>query len=448
MLHGAFLMQITRILILDDDEPNRLFFETALREMDLGDEVYTARTGLEAMEIVVDRHIQLIITAWELRGMPGTVFIQKAKTARKRKYLPFLIYSKRMDDEGVQLTKDLGIQHIINMPFDKAAVIKEIQTILTEEENIDEREKKIRRMEDYLEEDKPGLALKCADNHLFYKSIYLPRALTTRGRVWFEINKFDKAEVDFKRAIEEQEDYIPAHQLLAKLYSHRGRHLESIQILEHMSSVSPKNLSTLNLLGKVYIAADRDDDAREVFGKVSEMDETNQECKDGQATLAVKEGDLSLAMDLLAQTESGNEMAGVFNSLAISMVNSGDFGKGIDTYRSALHVLSDKAKVHLLHYNLGLALKKEGHLKEAFVQLAKSYLEHPGFEKAYVSMARVAKELKAQGVTYEKDLVSEVKKARNKWQQEAEQDNIDGEDVESAEAGESGGDDGSDKDAA
>ena len=155
--------------------------------------------------------------------------------------------------------------------------------------------------------------------------------------------------------------------------------------------------------------------AKGVFDKVEKIDSENSQLNDEKGKMAFKEGDIPLAAQLLAETEAGEELARHFNNLAIAKVASEQFDEGIQTYKNAIQLLSDKAKLHQLHYNLGLAWKKKGDMEQGFILLCQSYLIDPSFEKAYIALARVSKELKAEGKKLDAKLVNKVKIARQKY---------------------------------
>src|SRR5262249_2572326 len=151
----------------------------------------------------------------------------------------------------------------------------------------------------------------------------------------------------------------------------------------------------------VYVDAERHDDAKKTFASVSTIDPDSPPLKDEQAKLAFKEGDLPLAAKLLAETQNGDAIARHFNNLAIALTHQQKFEKAIETYENAIKLLSDKAKLHALHYNLGLALAKKGDLARSFTQLAESYKGDPSFEKAYAALARVSKQMAEKGLAYD-----------------------------------------------
>ena len=98
--------------------------------------------------------------------------------------------------------------------------------------------------------------------------------------------------------------------------------------------------------------------------------------------------------------------------MAITQVNNKHFASGIKTYENAIHLLVDKTRLYLLQYNLGLAYRKNKQLEDALKILTKSYLSEPTYEKAYVAIARVYKEMKKLGLTPDSSLIRQVKDAR------------------------------------
>jgi tetratricopeptide (TPR) repeat protein len=171
---------------------------------------------------------------------------------------------------------------------------------------------------------------------------------------------------------------------------------------------SPKNITTLLSLGGAYVDADRHQEAQSVFQTVSALDPDSQDLKDARGKLAFKEGDVPLAAQLLAETQNGDAIARYFNNLAIALAHGGKFDKAIETYENAIKLLVTKARLSSLHYNLGLACAKKGDLARAFRELATSYKGDPTFEKAYVALARVSKQMKEAGQTYDAALAREV----------------------------------------
>jgi tetratricopeptide (TPR) repeat protein len=405
-------MAVERFIVVDDADQNLLFFQVLLKEIGI-ENCVTSTNSVEALELIDTQHIQFVICAWEMGPMPGTVFVQKARAKKNRKYMPCLIYSKRMAEGDVNLTRELGFNSILSMPFDRDAAKKQIQDMIKAEENIDPLEKQLRKIEYNLIDNRPSEALKLVDGKVLKKGVYFARAQTMVADIWLRLMKYDKAETHLKDALEDSPEYFPALQLKCQLLKKLNRHAEAIEILVLMSKKSPNNITTLVNLGCAYVDTKQYDKAKETFDQVKSIDSSkNEELVEGQAKLAFAKGDMNLASQLVAELESGDEMARYFNNMAISMVVMGECDKGIATYQNAMKVLADRAKLHLLQYNLGLALKKKGDLQGSLQEFCNSYFTEPKYDKAYSAAARIVRDLRQKGAKFDKKLVDKLKETR------------------------------------
>ena len=402
---------IEKVLILDDNESNLLFFEVLFGQLTGQYKVFTATTGAQGVSLVKLQHIQFVVSAWEMNPMPGTIFIQKIRKDRVNAHLPCLIYSKKMTDEDIALTTELSLNNIIKMPFDKSQVRDIITKMIADEENITSIEKKLRKVEFLSGEGKYSDALNQINESVMQKSPE-GRGFALAGEAWLGMRNFEKAEEYLKKALAINPGNFQASRLLAKCYSQMGRHEESIAILEQRLSESPKSLISLLSLGSAYASANQYDNAREVFNRVEKVDKEFEGLNDERGILAFREGNISLAAKFLAETTQGDEIARSFNDLGIAQISVKSFDKGITLYLNAISLLKEKAKLHLLKYNLALAYYKKSDLENSFSYFCESYLEEPSYEKAYSSLAKVSKELKLAGKAADRSLVEKVKEAR------------------------------------
>ena len=405
-------MAVERILIVDKDEANLLFFEMALREMGCN-YTFTARNGEEGLQLADKEHVQMVIIAWELDpSMSGTLFIQKVKSKRRRKYLPCLLYSKRMKDSDIQLTKELGFADILSMPFDKTAAKKKMKEIIDRENEIPHHEAALRRIENYLTEDKVDEALKLLTPQLLSDKTIVARTNTVAAEVYLNSGNPGMVKEMLERAFAADAVYYPAQQVKARFLAQQGMHNEAIAMLKEMADKCPANLSTKLNLGNTFVGAKRFDEAKATFAEVRKVDANRQEAKDGLATVAVAEGDVSLAVQLISETENGYEIAKMLNAIAITQVGAGEFDKAIKTYRDAVKLLQSKISLAKLQFNLALAFKKKGDLMTCWHELADCYIGDPSFEKAYALLVKITQEFKAKNIKPPVEIIKKVKAAR------------------------------------
>lgn len=401
---------IDTALIIDENDGQILFWEMLLSEINL--KVVKARAGAEALEKIEKENIPFAVVAWELSSMPGTLLVQKARESRKKRRMPFVIYTSRMSESDAELLRELGLESIVTLPLEKAKIKSLVTEILDRENNISSLELKLRRMEDFLTDHKPTEVLKLIGPDVSKKGPHRPRYKVIVGETFLQIGNIAKAMKAVDEALESDPHYLPAHYLKGRLLSLSGRHDEAIALLKQTSGKRPQNIESLVNLGSVYVAADRIDEAKAIVASVETMDAENESIKDTKGKIALSEGNLSLAAQLLSQTQNGDDIARFYNSLGISLVKKNEFEKGIETYQSAITLLSNKARIHLLLFNLAMAYRKKGDTYSEVVHFSKSYLSEPRFEKAYACIARGVQEAKSKGIKLDSGLLTEVVKTR------------------------------------
>ena len=349
-----------------------------------------------------------------MNSLSGTLFIQKVRNAKRTRRIPFLIYSKRLSVQDLRLTSELGMTNVLGMPFDRIKATSLIREILEAENSLTKEEVRLRKMEDLLEEGKPAECLKFIGPEMTKKGPHLSKFNALVAEAWLQLGKTEKSMKLLEEAIQIDSENLHAKFLLSRVRSHMGQHDEAIRILHEMIDASPLNISTKVKLGSAFVDADRHDEAKKVFSEVMDLDPDSIPAKEELGKIAFKEGDLPLAGQLLAQTENGDILARYFNSLGIALVAIKNFDKGIETYMNAISILANKAKTHLLLYNLGLAYRKKGDLKLALSKFAESYVSDPSFEKAYAGVVTINREMREKQLPVDSMLIARVKATRER----------------------------------
>jgi len=135
------------ILIVDDDEVNREFFEVMLKRLNFN--VRTAADGEEALEKLHEGDISLVLldnllpkySGWEV-----TRIIRNEQEHAKHKNVPIIMFSAMNTAEGKIRGYDLGIDDYITKPFNFVEVLARIKSVLRHRAVIEQmlrREKQI-----------------------------------------------------------------------------------------------------------------------------------------------------------------------------------------------------------------------------------------------------------------------------------------------------------------
>jgi tetratricopeptide (TPR) repeat protein len=403
--------KIKRFLIVSEKEESNAFFKILLREKQVQDITQCFR-ATEAVEMLDLKRIQFVIVEREMETMSGSVLLQRIRSLRQFAYVPILLFSSSLSEESIRLAKELG-KDILKVPLVKELVWPVIKGICEREEAIDPFELEMRKAELNVIDRQFSPALEvikiATKNHP-----QTARSQAISGEAWFGLGDMEKAEKALNSAIKEKQNFYPAMQLLARIYSRTGRQTEAIQLLSSMSEAAPENIRTLLNLGAAYSEADRLDKAREVLTRVRNLDPGNKEAALELGKIAFREGAEAEAEAYLSEAEDGAELGRFFNNLAIGMVNNGQLDVGVRTYEAAMRILKRRAPENLIYlqYNLGIAVKKKGDLNLAFSLLTVCCMARPSYDRAYSSLIGVVKEMQAKGMEFDRELIHRITEAR------------------------------------
>jgi CheY-like chemotaxis protein len=116
------------ILIIEDDEAVRQVTQLMLKK--LGYQVLTARSGIEAVELVQrqDGKIHLALLDMEMPVMNGSKTYPLLTQARPG--MKVIVYSGHELDASVQVLLDAGVRAFINKPFDLRTLAAEVRRVL------------------------------------------------------------------------------------------------------------------------------------------------------------------------------------------------------------------------------------------------------------------------------------------------------------------------------
>ena len=402
-------------MILDDNSNNALFWEMTITGAFDGAKVTVCRTGYEALEVAKTNRFDFFISSWELEPMSGLVFMQKLREQHKYKFTPFLIFSNVLTPEDVALAEEFGITNFLLKPFEKIKIVEKVQGMYEVEKNLDQTSRLLRKIEDYITENKVSEALKLITATL-KPGPQAARAYSLNGDIWARTEHTDKAEKSYGEALKFDANFPPALNGLGKLYLKQKRFDEAVPVFEALHNSSPRNLMRMVTLGGAYLESGDETKAEAMFKKVRGLDDSNTEAAEGLGKVNFNRGNIDLAAKFFRESGKGDELASYFNNMAITNVSRGRFDEGIEIYKNAMKVLPDQGKFHLLEFNIGLALKKSLRAGMACEAFARSLLALPSYEKAFVSMNSSAQEAQTKGEKFNQELVNQAAQKYKAWQ--------------------------------
>ncbi len=117
-----------KILVVDDEPQNVKLLEAHL--LPKGYEILTASNGKEALQVVVDNDIDLILLDIMMPEMDGFEVTRKIRAEKATQLIPIVLVTALKETEDRIKGIDAGCDDFISKPFDKNEVMARVNTLL------------------------------------------------------------------------------------------------------------------------------------------------------------------------------------------------------------------------------------------------------------------------------------------------------------------------------
>ncbi len=123
-------MQTKNLLIVDDSRMVRKIISVSLK----GEKqftLYEAASGLEALDRLLEAHIDLIFTDINMPNMDGLEFIKRCKEDEMFKAIPIIVITTEDGVEDRQRAMELGAAGFVSKPLDKQSILDITNSMLS-----------------------------------------------------------------------------------------------------------------------------------------------------------------------------------------------------------------------------------------------------------------------------------------------------------------------------
>lgn len=119
----------TVFLVVDDFEPMRKVTSGQLRSMGAGT-VVTANNGAEAMRMLLNRRIDIILCDWNMPVMSGLELLRAVRADKKLSRLPFIMITAEVERERVKDAIACGVSELLVKPYTSERLALRIEKAL------------------------------------------------------------------------------------------------------------------------------------------------------------------------------------------------------------------------------------------------------------------------------------------------------------------------------
>jgi len=118
---GAPRSAAPRVLLVDDSLSVRKFVGLMLERA--GFEVHMAADGGEALNLLADTTVDVVVTDLEMPRINGFELVQDLRRRPETRALPVVILTTRAGEKHLELARQLGVQHYVTKPVDERAFV-------------------------------------------------------------------------------------------------------------------------------------------------------------------------------------------------------------------------------------------------------------------------------------------------------------------------------------
>ena len=124
------------VLIVDDSRPMRLVIKKTIKisGFDVG-EVFEAANGKEALDVLRDNWVDLVLTDYNMPDMNGLELIEKMKKDEVMRSMPAVMITTEGSQQRVQEFMDKGASEYIKKPFTPEEIRRKLNKIMGEPED-------------------------------------------------------------------------------------------------------------------------------------------------------------------------------------------------------------------------------------------------------------------------------------------------------------------------
>ena len=125
-----------RLMIIDDDPDDRMFFIEAVKEVDENIECSWAKNGIEALQKLRNEALPLpdyIFLDLRMPGISGKKCLLEIKSDARLKDIPVIIYSTSRELEESEELKESGAVHFISKPSQPEEIYYVVACVLEEQ---------------------------------------------------------------------------------------------------------------------------------------------------------------------------------------------------------------------------------------------------------------------------------------------------------------------------
>ncbi len=369
------ILGVKTVVVVDPDDSIRNGIKDILTEVGVPN-IEVFGDGVSAAKWIKENpNPDLVIQEWRIPKLSGPIFCQRIINEGATS-TPIIVISSLVQLSDVPIVKEMGINSIINKPFDKADFLSTIIWTLQQDRSPSELsslEIKIKKLIKAKKKDEAAVEMaKYMQND--HASEGMKKLLSAE---WEFFNKnYIGSRDQCIEAIKLLGDSVALSNLLGKSLIMLQDYSAAVKSLEKAQELSPQNIERLCTLAESHSELGDTEATDAAMSDAIDLDPDSDRIKESQAKVAMNNGDEEGAKAIMENLDSLQNILSYMNSKAVALTKANKFDEGVSQYQTTISSIPE-AKRHiksLVYYNLALAHTRAGNYDEALSHLGLALL--------------------------------------------------------------------------
>jgi tetratricopeptide (TPR) repeat protein len=303
-----------------------------------------------------------------------------------------VIYAMEITPKLMAVASDTQVRRLVPYSTNLESLGRELKMVSSTESSVGEMQRKIKEISKKSGKHSQEEADKVIEET--YQRFRHDNTIKIEfGGVLIRRDKIDDAKVMGEQILSKEPNNLRAMSLVSRALMKQGKLDEAIKVMENANSLAPGNTERLMSLGEAFYKTNQTEKSKAAYSQAKSADPAvTGEANKALGQIALDQGDLVAASDLLGNSCSEDEAAGFFNNAAVQATRSGKPEHALSLYETALKALKTDRLKSAVYYNIALTQCDLKNNKEALKAIGQALKLDPDFEKAVKLREKIKKE--------------------------------------------------------
>ncbi len=344
------------------------------------------RSVAEARREMLVIKVGLFIVEWQMADKNGLEFCREIRKGSQFQTTPFLLLSTENMHADVILASEGGINSYLLKPFSYPDFCAQL-TILMQRKNFPSSINALLERADLHLKQKDLWVAETLFNEALSMKPTSAKALCGLGCVQMERSNIPSALSYFRKAIENNPEYVESYKLILDIAESRADHLGILHSASILHDLSPENPRYPLLIAYSQLELNNQIESEKFFKICIRLSPLAASGHKGIGNLYLIQKEFKKSKRALERAlDLDSTDVSTLNSLGTALVRLEKLDEGIHKYRMALTLNASDARVL---FNLGLALELKGDLSEALSAFRSAMSSDPKYAKAQKNIDRI-----------------------------------------------------------